>query len=404
VALLCAVLGASSLHATELLVIRNARLYSGPSSLDERIRVLHPPERLDLLDPEATNNYLRVRTHDDETGWVYRHLVAFQTDTDEPPTASASGTPARPDAPPVSGFQIHFLDVGTGDAAIVDMGDREIVIDGGESVSVLHDYAARTGIIDGPIELVVVTHADSDHWKGLRRLLGFDGTATTPHTFLEFWEPGYDRICRPLASYDAFIADVGASGARMLRPLENSHPSAVATGRIDTFGISSVPGVAFTVLHTDATPASRNGDCGYLINNASIVLRLEIDGVRFLFTGDANGKERVEASPGTPGHIEEQLLDLERDHPGILRADVLKVPHHGSETASTQAFIDAVAPSFAVISASTRHELPRESVVDRYADGSRVVLRTDAHHDADVDHVVCGRRADRQFDCTMAEP
>src|SRR5688572_31166364 len=53
-------------------------------------------------------------------------------------------------------FQVHFLDVGTGDSAIIDVGDREIIIDGGDSTRILHDYVARTGVIDGPIELVVV--------------------------------------------------------------------------------------------------------------------------------------------------------------------------------------------------------------------------------------------------------
>jgi hypothetical protein len=47
---------------------------------------------------------------------------------------------------------------------------------------------------------------------------------------------------------------------------------------------------------------------------------LEIAGQRLLFTGDANGKERDEDPPGTPGHIEKKLLDLEASHPGTLKA------------------------------------------------------------------------------------
>jgi beta-lactamase superfamily II metal-dependent hydrolase len=82
-------------------------------------------------------------------------------------------------------------------------------------------------------------------------------------------------------------------------------------------------------------------------------------GSRFLFTGDANGKERNEQGPGTPGHVELQLLNLEAGNPGTLKADVTKVPHHGSETANTQQFINAVNPRFVVISASNIHHLPR---------------------------------------------
>ena len=89
-----------------------------------------------------------------------------------------------------------------------------------------------------------------------------------------------------------------------------------------------------------------------MINNASIVLMFEIDGGRFLFTGGANGKERDEASPGTPGHVEGKLLELEAKFPKTLKADVLKAPHHGSETASTRASVDAVNPKYVIISAS----------------------------------------------------
>src|SRR5687767_14603748 len=93
---------------------------------------------------------------------------------------SEPGAPAVPSGLAASRFAVHFLDVGTGDAAIIDIGSTEIVIDGGDSVQVLTDYVTRTGLVDGPIELVVVTHGDSDHWKGLTRLLGFDGRNPTP--------------------------------------------------------------------------------------------------------------------------------------------------------------------------------------------------------------------------------
>lgn len=303
-----------------------------------------------------------------------------------------------------SPFAVHFLDVGTGDSAIIDIGEQEIVIDGGNSVAVLNNYAARTGIIDGPIELVVVTHGDTDHWKGLTRLLGFDGVNPAPPGVLEFWEPGYDRDCRPLDSYDAFIEDVRTlSGLRTFRrPLEETHPPSVTTGALDVITVPGLSDVKITVLHTDATPPASNGDCAYEINNASIVLMIEIFGHRFLFTGDANGKERNEPGPGTPSHIEKLLLDFETAHPGVLQADVLKVPHHGSETANTQAFIDRVNPSFAIISASTAHHLPKQSVVDRYLAGDeRIVFETDEHMPNDSDHIICFQDDEGQLECNL---
>jgi competence protein ComEC len=287
-------------------------------------------------------------------------------------------------------FAVHFIDVGTGDSAIIDIGEAEIIIDGGNSTRVLHDYAESTGIIDGPIELVVVTHGDSDHWKGLTRLLGFDGQATTSHTALEFWEPGYNRLCNPLASYDQFISDVeGISGITIKRPLAATHTPSDVSGQVNSFTLPSVPGVTLTLLHSSSDPDASNGECSYRANNASIVLMVEVGGFKFLFTGDANGKERDEASPGTPGHVEAKLLAVEAQFPGTLKADVLKVPHHGSETASTQAFINAVNPWIVVISSSTLHSLPKDTVVQRYNNGVRKILRTDRDSSSDNDHIVC---------------
>ncbi len=78
------------------------------------------------------------------------------------------------------------------------------------------------------------------------------------------------------------------------------------------------------------------------------------------------------------------------------------MPHHGSETASTQSFIDAVDPDFAIISASTTHHLPKSAVVDRYDDGQRVILRTDETMAKGVDHIVCAR-FDGTLDCNFVD-
>ena len=289
---------------------------------------------------------------------------------------------------------IHYLDVGTGDAAIIDMGDREIIIDGGDSIAVLNRYARRTDVIQDPIELVVVTHGDTDHWKGLTRLVGFDGTEDDPFSVSEYWDPGYNRDCNAptqggRVNYLKFVQNMqdAVAAAQFHRPLADSHTPASTTAPAQLVTLDSLPGVEITVLHSDANPTQ--GSCSYKINNASIVLMIEIEGFRFLFSGDANGKERAEPSPGTPGHVESKLLALHAAHPGILKADVLKVPHHGSETASTQTFIDAVDPGFAIFSASTKHHLPKSTAVARYDDGERVILRTDNIHKNDTDHILC---------------
>jgi len=324
------------------------------------------------------------------TGW---HVV-------EMPDGSEAFLPKRwtevvPDPVDLSGNTvIHFLDVGTGDSAIIDMGDREIIIDGGDSIKVLNEYVKRTGVIQDPIELVVVTHGDTDHWNGLRRLIGFEGTEDETFSVSEYWDAGYNRDCNPATSggrknYLKFVEDMKAEvpAAKFRRPLAGTHSPASTAASPQVITLGSLPGVEITVLHTDANPTQ--GSCSYKINNASIVLMIEIEEFRFLFTGDANGKTRNEASPGTPGYVEEKLLALEAAHPGLLKADVLKVPHHGSETANTQEFIDTVNPDFAIISASEKHHLPKSTVVARYENGQRVILRTDTTRKNNNDHILC---------------
>lgn len=336
---------------------------------------------------EVIPYWYRVRLGDGTEGYVSK---AWTRLVEDPTTAALP-------------FALHVVDVGVGDAIIVDIGDREIVIDGGNFPATLHDYLADTGVIDGPIELGIVTHADFDHWKGLVRALDLDGKATVAQRLLEFWEPGYDRSCSPLASYDAFLAGVhtmvGDNAFR--RPLAATHVPAAHSGQVQPFTHPRFPGVTFTLLHSDAQPDGP--DCAYRINNASIVLLLEINGVRVLLTGDANGKARDESGPGTPAHVEAKLLAIEHQHPGTLKADILKVPHHGSETASTQEFIDAVDPSFVLISASTNHHLPRPTVLQRYEKSGRVVLRTDANRAKNTDHIYCASSQHGQVDCNYRD-
>jgi beta-lactamase superfamily II metal-dependent hydrolase len=318
-------------------------------------------------------------------------------------------TAPAPPSPPAAGsdipFTIHFLDVGTGDSAIVDMGDREIIIDGGNAPTVLRNYVRDRNIIDGPVELVVVTHGDTDHWKGLNRLMNFDGNGPNPPQVREFWEPGYDRDCNPPSDggrqgYLTFIDRFrNLGGVQFRRPLAQFHAPADQTGMIQPFTVASLPGVTFTVLHSAAMPVSDNTECSYLINNASIVMKLQIGGSSILFTGDANGKERDETNANLVGHVEAGLLQLEAKFPGTLKTDVLKVPHHGSETANTIPFIQTTDPQFVIISASTTHHLPKETVVHRYETPTRVILRTDDHHPNNEDHILCIKDVGVPLDC-----
>ena len=187
-------------------------------------------------------------------------------------------------------FAVHFIDVGTGDSAIIDMGDREIVIDGGNSTKVLNEYANRKYIIDSPIELVVVTHGDTDHWNGLRRLLGFDGKVTNPPTVKEFWEPGYNRDCN-LASntarpkYIQFIKDVQGIVARegFRRPLQTHHTPAVISGTPQPFTLASFPGVVLPIVRPTRSRLNRMFD--NILRGLVVEIRTQHSALRYASGG-----------------------------------------------------------------------------------------------------------------------
>ena len=394
--LLCALLGAQANEAvtpservTESVPIREEA--SGDAVEIGRLR---KGQQAALL--LSVPRWYRIRLANGTEGFVSKSWT-----TRVPQTTPLGPTPAIQDIP----FKVHFLDVGTGDSAIIDIGDREIVIDGGNSSTILKKYVTDRQIIDGPIELVVVTHGDTDHWKGLQRLMNFDNRAPNPPKVLEFWDPGYDRDCNGSnhsgrAGYLNFINQFRAlQGVRFLRPLQNTHPPADQTGQVQPFTLPSIPGVTFTVLHSAVAPTSDNSECSYLINNASIVLKLQIGASTFLFTGDANGKERNDTSAANIGHVERALVQLNQKFPGTLKVDVLKAPHHGSETASSSPFIAATDPRFAIFSASTGHHIPKETVLHRYEAPGRVILRTDDHHESNVDHIICIKDVGEALDC-----
>jgi hypothetical protein len=259
----------------------------------------------------------------------------------------------------------------------------------------LREYVGAHALIQDPVELAIVTHADSDHWKGMKALI--DDNALTVE---EFWEPGYDRDCSPIPSYTNFIAQMEAAvpASHFMRPLDATRPPVtIADTGPQWFTVDHLPGVEFLLLHVDAAPGGPN--CAFKINNASIVFKARVGGVTILSTGDANGKQIEDDPRDAPQFVEEVLMVLEARFPGILRADILKVSHHGSETASTDAFLRAVQPKYALISASPTHELPRPTVIERLRELGAEVLNTGESEAARDNPIVCEGAGDGTVEC-----
>ena len=234
---------------------------------------------------------------------------------------------------------VHFLDVGQGDAEVLRTpAGHWVLIDGGPRTPqrdagrrVVLPFLRRLGA--GALALVVATHGDADHLGGLPAVI----EALPPELVLEPAEP----LGRPL--YLEFLADVERAGASW-------HP-ARAGDRVE------LDGVTFAVLSPDSVWFDQPQD----VNDHGVVLLVTYGATRLLFQADA----------GVP--VEARL------HGRVGHVDLLKVGHHGSITATSDAWLDELAPAEAVISVGAHNTYghPAPEVLARLARHRVAVLRTD---------------------------
>ena len=260
--------------------------------------------------------------------------------TTEPTTAPTTEPTTAPTteptvAPENSTFEIHFIDVGQADAALVLCDGKAMLIDGGnaEDSSLLYTYLKNHNI--SHLDYVIGTHAHEDHIGGLAGALNYAsvGTAYCPAT-------SYDT-----KAFGNFVKALDKHGVSITVP---------STG--DSFTLGSA---ACTILavNTDSSDP----------NNTSIVLRIVYGDTSFLFTGDA---ERV---------VEQAILNRGAN----INSTVLKVGHHGSESSTSYVWLREIMPQYAVISVGKDNSYghPTEEVLSRLRDAEVKTFRTDLQGD-----------------------
>jgi competence protein ComEC len=243
---------------------------------------------------------------------------------------------------PTGQTRITVLDVGQGDAILVEggAGGRMLVDGGPDPDRLIVELDRRLPPWDRRIDVLVLTHPHEDHVAGLPLLLD-------RYRIGRVYEGG---MRGPGPGYAAFARELAARGAPPL-------------GRLETGARIRLDDIAFRVLWPDPGRVPREPpDAGRGINDVSIVLLGEVAGRRFLLTGDV-----------------EDDVDPILAARGIPPVDILKVAHHGSGTASTPAFVGAVRPRVAIVSAGAGNPYghPARSTVERLRDAGARVLRTD---------------------------
>lgn len=240
---------------------------------------------------------------------------------------------ARPDGR----LHVAFLDVGQGDAVLITLPDgRQMLIDGGDSASTLTwRLGQEMPFWDRSLDVVLNTHPDADHLGGLL------------------------SVVERYQVEQVLVTDVAAN-SQLYRQWEAELAEAQLDPLIGQAGMQLDLGSGLTATVLSPGPAAAPFDA---VNNHSLVLHLRYGDISFLLPGD------IEAP------VERNLLLA-----GTLpAATVLKSPHHGSKTSSSDSFLAAVNSQIVVISvgADNRFGHPAPEVLERYAAHGLTVLRTD---------------------------
>ncbi len=245
-------------------------------------------------------------------------------------------------ARPATFARVTILDVGQGDGILVEgsRGGRLLVDGGPDPDRLLVALDRHVPPWDRRIDTVILTHPHEDHVAGLALLLD-------RYRVGRVFEPG---MAGPGPGYAAWVGRL-------------SRPGAPVRGGIAAGDHLQVDEIALRVLWpVRGQVPSEPPDGGTGINNVSVVLLGQVGSRRFLLMGDV-----------------EQEIDPHLLAEGLPHVDLLKVAHHGSKTATTQPFVDAVRPRVAVASAGAGNPYghPAKATLGRLATAGARVLRTD---------------------------
>jgi competence protein ComEC len=255
---------------------------------------------------------------------------------------------ARVDVLPADRLRVSFIDVGQGDAALIEFpGGRSMLIDAGmwseefdAGRQIVVPFLKRRGITT--LDWFVASHPHADHIGGAASVF----ESLNVHAVLESGHAVQDPVY-----------------LRYRQAMETEQSSVLNASQFDTALVMN--GAKVYVLYPQVDKPAGDSSMLYTnLNNISVVVRLVFGETSFLFVGDLEREGEAE---------------LVRLFGKFLGSDVLKVGHHGSNTSSTPDLLECVQPRYAVISVGRNNKFrhPSEEVIERLQTLGAEVLRTD---------------------------
>ena len=227
---------------------------------------------------------------------------------------------------------IDYIDVGQGDSILIRQGEHAMLIDGGtsESKDTILDFLEDENV--DHLDYIVGTHPHEDHIGSLDDVV----------TAIDFDTILFPKVTTTTKTFENLVLAVQNKGKKFKTPVVGEK--------------YSLGGARFIIL-------APNSASYQSLNNYSIVIKMTYGTNTFMFTGDAETLS------------EKEILALGYD----LSADVLKLGHHGATTSTSQKFLDAVNPKYAIISCgkNNTYKHPTKTTMDKMVKMQIDVYRTD---------------------------